>query len=68
LIRERDDLRARLDAYAARAERLNALEHPDVVDAFERDRVVLYSAPTDLAVALDLVARCQRLLAMGGDS
>jgi hypothetical protein len=68
LIRERDDLRARLDAYAARAERLNALEHPDVVDAFERARGVLYSAPTDLAVALDLVARCQRLPAMGGDS
>jgi hypothetical protein len=62
LIDERDELRARLDVYAAKADRLRMLEAADVVDAFERARTALYTAPTDLRRAGELVAAYQRLL------
>ena len=65
LIDERDELRARLDVYAAKADRLRMLEHADAVDAFEAARTSLYTAPTDLRLAAELVATYQRLIADG---
>jgi hypothetical protein len=68
LIGERDDLRARLDAYAAKAARLGLLERRDVVDAFDRAHGVLYVAPTDLGAAHDVVDQYQRLISALGES
>jgi hypothetical protein len=68
LIGQRDDLRGQLDAFSAKAARVGLLEHPAVVDAFERARGALYAAPTDLDVARELVGHYQRLIAGRGDS
>jgi hypothetical protein len=68
LIEQRDELRARLDAYAAKADRLRLLESHQVVDAFERARACLYTAPTDLRVATELVGRYRTLVATGGET
>jgi hypothetical protein len=63
---ERDELRARLHAYSAKAARLGLLEDAEVACAFERARTALYVAPTDIAVASELVRRYQGLLAARG--
>ena len=68
LLGQRDELRARLDAYSAKAARLELLENPDVVAAFERARAALYVAPSDLDVANELVGRYQRLMAQRGEA
>ena len=68
LVGVRDELRARLDAYSAKAARLRLLESGEVVDAYERARGALYEAPTDLGVAHALVDQYRRVIAVGGDS
>jgi hypothetical protein len=68
LLGQRDDLRARLDAYAAKAARLGLLENPEVVEAFERAHATLYIAPSDLGGAGELVGQYQRLIAQRGES
>jgi hypothetical protein len=68
LLGQRDDLRARLDAYAAKAARLGLLENPEVVEAFERAQATLYIAPSDLGGAGELVGQYQRLIAQRGES
>jgi hypothetical protein len=68
LIDERDELRARLDAYSAKAARMGLLEQAAVVEAFERARDALYAAPTDLGTAHELVREYQRLVGVGGVS
>jgi hypothetical protein len=59
---ERNELRGRLDAYRAKAARLGVLEDPALVALYDQAREVLYTAPTDVAAAADLVARYQRAL------
>ena len=65
LIDERDELRARLEIYAVKADRLRMLEHTEAVNAFEAARRSLYTAPTDLQLAANLVATYQALIADG---
>jgi hypothetical protein len=52
---ERDELRARLDAYEAKAATLGLLEDPELGDRHRRAHDALYTAPTDLAGAALLV-------------
>ncbi len=59
---ERNELRGRLDAYRAKASRLGRLEDPSVVELYNQAREVLYTAPTDVPTAAELVARYQRAL------
>ena len=68
LVGQRDELRARLDAYSAKAARLGLLEAGEVVDVYERARGALYAAPTDLGAAHALVDQYGRVIAVGGDS
>lgn len=63
LLDERDELRARLDAYHAKAAALGLLERPALEECYEAARSVLYAAPTDLVIARRAVADHQRLLA-----
>jgi hypothetical protein len=51
----RDELRGRLDAFTAKAERLGLTEDPDLSALRSRARAVLYSAPADLGLAAELV-------------
>jgi hypothetical protein len=62
LFAEREDLRARLSAYLAKAERLGALEDNVLDRTYEEARSALYTAPSDLDVAHDLVRRYQQQL------
>ena len=59
---ERNELRGRLDAYRAKAARLGLLEDPELVGLYDQARALLYTAPTDVSAAADLVARYQRAL------
>jgi hypothetical protein len=54
-IEARNQLRALLDAYQVKANRLGMVEEPEVADAYRRAQAVLYSAPTDLNLAARLV-------------
>ena len=63
-IEARDELRGRLDAYQAMAHRIGMLEDPDAAQRYERAHDVLYTAPTDLVEAADLVRRYQDTLSM----
>ena len=54
---ERDELRGRLNALEAKAGRLGLAEDPALSALRDEARTVLYTAPTDLSVAADLVAR-----------
>mgnify|MGYP001404501701 CR=1 FL=1 len=56
-VRQRNELRGRLDAFAAKAERLALTEDVTASTLRERARAELYTAPTDLDAAADLVAR-----------
>jgi hypothetical protein len=58
----RDELRGRLDAYRAKAYRLGRLEDPDVAASYARAQSVLFTAPTDLTDAEQLVRRFQQTL------
>ena len=60
----RDELRGRLDAYQAMAHRIGMLEDPDAAQRYERAHDVLYTAPTDLVEAAELVRRYQDALSM----
>jgi len=55
-VRERNELRGRLDAFAAKAERLGLTENSAVSSLRTKARDVLFTAPTDLALASSLVA------------
>ena len=56
----RDELRGRLDAYRAKAYRLGRLEDAAVAALYAQAQNVLFTAPTDLAAAEQLVRRYQQ--------
>ncbi len=58
----RQELRGRLDALGAKALAKGKAEDAVLADLVLRARQVLYSSPTDLAVAIDLVAQYDRRL------
>jgi hypothetical protein len=55
----RNQLRALLEAYQVKAERLGAVEDPELERIFAQAHEALYTAPTDLALAAQLVRRYQ---------
>jgi len=58
----RHELRGRLDAYRAKAYRLGLLEDARVAGLYAQAKGVLYTAPTDLTEAEQLVLRYQQAL------
>jgi DNA-binding transcriptional MerR regulator len=58
----RQELRGRLDALAAKALARGKAEDPILMDLAERAHAVLYSSPTDLNLAIDLVGQYERCL------
>jgi hypothetical protein len=58
-IEQRDELRGRLDAYRAKANRLGLLEDTTLSVWYDEAHRALYTAPTDLVAAGDLVRRYQ---------
>jgi hypothetical protein len=58
----RDELRGRLDAYRGKAYRLGRLEDPAVAALYARAQRLLYTAPTDLVQAEQLVRQYQQAL------
>jgi hypothetical protein len=65
-LQARNQLRSLLDAYQVKAKRLGVLEDPGVADLFARAQDELYTAPTDLGRASQLVRGYQQALAGGG--
>jgi chromosome segregation ATPase len=61
-IEARNQYRALLEAYQVKASALGVVENPRVAAIFDQARQVLYTAPTDLAVAGELVRRYQGAL------
>ncbi len=61
-IEARNQLRALLEAYQVKAGRLGAIEDPELERIGSQVHEVLYTAPTDLALAAQLVRRYQELL------
>jgi hypothetical protein len=61
-IDQRNELRGRLDAYRAKANRLGVLEDSTLSGLYEQAHQSLYTAPTDLAAATDLIRRYQQSL------
>jgi hypothetical protein len=61
-IEARNQLRALLEAYQVKASRLGAIEDPQLEQVFVQAQEALYTAPTDLAVAAQLVRRYQEIL------
>jgi chromosome segregation ATPase len=61
----RDELRGRLGAYQAKAQRLRLLEDAPLAALHARAHRILHTAPTDLAEAADLVRRYQEGLSNG---
>jgi hypothetical protein len=61
-VASRDELRGRLDAYRAKAYRLGLLEDPRLAALYARAQSGLYTAPTDLAQAEQLVRQYQQAL------
>lgn len=61
-IRARNELRGRLDAYRAKAQQVGRLEDTEASGAYDRARRVLYTAPTDLVTATELVQRYQNFV------
>jgi hypothetical protein len=61
----RDELRGRLGAYQAKAQRLRLLEDPALAALHARAHRILHTAPTDLDEAADLVRRYQEDLSRG---
>jgi hypothetical protein len=58
-IATRDELRGRLNAYQAKAQRLRLLEDPELAALHARAHRMLYTAPTDLDAAADVLRRYQ---------
>jgi hypothetical protein len=63
-IEARNQFRALLEAYQVKAGRLGLVEDPRLAEIFERAHRTLYTAPTDLALAAQLVRSYQQ--ALGG--
>lgn len=61
-IEARNQLRALLDAYEVKAHRLGVLEHPQVANVFASARECLYTSPTDVAAAAQLVRGYQQAI------
>jgi hypothetical protein len=61
-IEARNQLRALLEAYQAKAGRLGAIEDRELERVFTEAQEALYTAPTDLSVAAQLVRRYQERL------
>lgn len=61
-IERRNQLRGLLKAYQGKARSLRALEDDAIVALFEGARHELYTAPTDLGVASELISRYQEAL------
>jgi hypothetical protein len=61
-IERRNQLRGMLRAYQGKARALRALEDGEMVALFEGARHELYTAPTDLGVATELISRYQAAL------
>ena len=61
-LREREQLRGRLDAYSAQAHAFGLDEDPAVTEAHDRAEAALFTAPTDLDAASELVFRYQQLV------
>jgi hypothetical protein len=61
-IQARNELRALLDAYQVKAQRLGILEEPKVAEIFDSAHEALYHAPTDLALAARLVRSYQQAI------
>jgi hypothetical protein len=58
----RNQFRALLEAYQVKAKRLRLVEDPQLEDIFARAREALWNAPTDLALAAQLVRSYQQAL------
>jgi hypothetical protein len=65
-IETRNQFRALLEAYRVKAKRLGRVEDPELAEIFASAREVLYTAPTDLAAAAQLVRRYQQALTGAG--
>jgi hypothetical protein len=65
-LQQRVELRGRLDAYLAKAGHRSRLEDDELTALYERARSALYTAPTDLVLAGELVRSYQQALAGGG--
>jgi hypothetical protein len=63
----RDELRGRLGAYQAKAQRLRLLEDAPLAALHARAHRILHTAPTDLDAAADLVRRYQEGLSGGSE-
>jgi hypothetical protein len=61
-IEARNQLRALLDAYQVKANRLGVVEEPEAADAYARAQAALYNAPTDLRAAAQLVRAYQEIV------
>jgi hypothetical protein len=61
-IRARNELRGRLDAYRAKAQQVGCLEDTKASRAYDQARRVLYTAPTDLVTATEVVERYQEFV------
>ena len=59
-IHARNQFRALLDAYQAKAKGLGLVEDPELAAGFVRAQAALYTAPTDLAIAARLVRGYQQ--------
>jgi hypothetical protein len=59
---ERTELRGRLEAYRAKANRLGLAEDASLAAQYDRAHDLLFTAPTDLAAAAELVRRYQQAL------
>jgi len=62
LLGRRAELRGLLDAYQAKASRLGAAEDRDLTERYDRARVLLWTAPCDLAAAADAVTGYQQAI------
>jgi hypothetical protein len=64
-VESRDELRALLGAYQVKAGRLGVIEDRRVRELFARAEAALYTAPTNLVQAQELVRACQAELSGG---
>ena len=61
-LESRNQLRALLDAYQVKAARLGVVEDSRVAAIYDQAKTELYTAPTDLASAGELVRRYQQAI------
>jgi hypothetical protein len=62
LLETRGELRGLLDAYQAKAKQLGLIEDPELSGMFDQAHEALYTAPTDLGQATELVRSYQQAL------